>query len=105
MTMRFGLVLRFLMRDWRAGELRLLTSAVLLAVGTVTGISLFVDRLTGALLSESATYLAADRLIVSTHAIPDEFAEAAARLGLETTHTMTFPSMVFAGDRNQLVSV
>ena len=102
---RFSLVLRFLLREWRAGELRLLVAAVVLAVGTVTGISLFVDRLSNALLSESATYLAADRVITSSQPIPDEFQVAARRLGLATARTLTFPSMVFAGDRNQLVSV
>src|SRR5207344_2867387 len=102
---RFAFVLRFLMRDWRAGELRLLVAAVTLAVGTVTGISLFVDRLSGALQSESATYLAADRVIASSHPIPDEFESAAKRFGLETARTLTFQSMVFAGERNQLVAV
>ena len=103
--MRANLILKFALRDWRAGELRLLVSALLLAVGTVSGISLFVDRLSGALLSESATYLAADRVIASTQPTPDAFAETAAGLGLATARTMTFPSMVFAGDRNQLVAV
>jgi putative ABC transport system permease protein len=102
---RSGLVLRFLMREWRSGELGLLVSAVVLAVGTVTGISLFVDRLSHALLSESATYLAADRVIASSRPIPDEFVTAAQRLGLTTVRTLVFPSMVFAGERNQLVSV
>jgi putative ABC transport system permease protein len=103
--MRANLILRFALRDWRAGELRLLVSAILLAVGTVSGISLFVDRLSGALLSESATYLAADRVIASTQPTPDAFTDAAVRLGLATARTMTFPSMVFAGERNQLVAV
>ena len=103
--MRFALVPRFLMREWRAGELRLLAVAVLLAVGTVTGISLFVDRLGRALMTESATYLAADRVVAASRPIPAAFDEAARKLGLRTTRTMTFPSMVFAGDRNQLVSV
>src|SRR3954453_7932905 len=98
--MRIGMVARFLTREWRAGELRLLVTAVLLAVGTVSGISLFVDRLSRALLSESATYLAADRLIASTRTIPDAFDASARHLGLTTAHTMTFPSMVFAGERN-----
>ena len=102
---QFAFVLRFLLRDWRAGELQLLVAAVLLAVGTVTGISLFVDRLSAALQSESSTYLAADRVIASSHAIPEQFETAAAHLGLETARTMTFQSMVFAGDRSQLVAV
>jgi putative ABC transport system permease protein len=103
--MRASLVLKFALRDWRAGELRLLVAAVVLAVGTVTGISLFVDRLSGALLSESATYLAADRVVASTQAAPEAFVDAATRLGLDTARTMTFPSMVFADDRHALVSV
>jgi len=103
--MKFALVPRFLMREWRAGELRLLAVAVLLAVGTVTGISLFVDRLGRALMNESATYLAADRVVASSRPIPEAFDHAARELGLATARTMTFPSMVFAGDRNQLVSV
>ena len=106
------LVLRLVARDWRAGELRLLLVAVLVAVGTVTAISLFVDRLHGALLSESSNFLAADRLISSSREIPDSFREQASNIGLIHTDTMTFASMVFAvgaqntsEERNQLVSV
>ena len=58
-----SLVLRLTARDWRAGELRLLLAALLVAVGTVSAISLFVDRLHRALLAESATFLAADAAI------------------------------------------
>jgi putative ABC transport system permease protein len=102
---RFVLLVRLLGRDWRAGELRLLLSAVLVAVATVTAISLFVDRLQRALVSESSTFLAADRVISSSRPIPDPMREAAERRGLRTADTLTFPSMVFSADRNQLVSV
>ena len=98
------LLLRLLARDWRAGELRLLVTAVLVAVATVTAISLFVDRLQAALVSESSTFLAADRVISSSRAIPDEFRDAAEQRGLETAETLMFPSMVFSAQRNQLVS-
>jgi putative ABC transport system permease protein len=100
-----SLSLRLLGRDWRAGELRLLIVAILVAVGTVTAISLFVDRLQRALLSESSNFLAADRIITSSRAIPEAFVAAAQALGIQTTQTLTFPSMVFAGDESQLVSV
>lgn len=102
---RFGLVLRLLARDWRAGELTLLVIALLVAVGTVTAISITVDRLGRALVSESSNFLAADRLISSSRAIPEAFERAAESLGLSAARTLTFPSMVYAGDRNQLVSV
>ena len=53
--MTTSLVLRFAARDWRSGELRLLLAALLLAVGAVSAISLFVDRLHRALVAESTS--------------------------------------------------
>lgn len=109
--MTLALSFRFALRDWRAGELRLLLVALLVAVGTVSAISLFVDRLQKALLAESATFLAADRVISGSREIPEEWQASADELGLQTTRTLTFPSMVFAGEDatldapNQLVSV
>jgi putative ABC transport system permease protein len=103
--MNFRLVRRLAMRDLRAGEMGLLLVALLVAVGTVTSISLFVDRLHQALLSESANFLAADRQISSSQEIPEAFRIAARERNLEVSETLVFPSMVFAGDTNQLVSV
>ena len=104
-----GLVLRLAARDWRAGELRLLLAAIVVAVGTVTAISLFVDRLQQALLSESTTFLGADRVVRSTRAIPDAFRDAARANGLQQTDAVSFPSMLFADEsedaRNMLVAV
>jgi len=104
--MNFALILRLAWRDWRGGELGLLVIALMVAVGTVTAVSLFVDRLHQALVNESANFLAADRYIGSSQEIPEHFREAATALGLDIADTMSFPSMVFTGeDRNELVSV
>ena len=104
--MSFAFILKLAWRDWRGGELGLLVIALMVAVGTVTAVSLFVDRLQQALLKESASFLAADRYIGSSQAIPEAFREAALELGLETAETLSFPSMVFTADsRNGLVSV
>ncbi len=104
--MSLAFILRLAWRDWRGGELGLLVIALMVAVGTVTAVSLFVDRLHQALLKESATFLAADRYIGSSEEIPDEFRQAALDLGLDTAETLSFPSMVFtADDKNSLVSV
>lgn len=97
--------LRLLWRDWKGGELSLLVAALVLAVTTVAGISLFIDRLERALVLESNAFLAADRRIEANRPIPDDFREQAQALGLDTADTLVFSSMVFAGDRNQLVSV
>ena len=103
--MNFALVRRMALRDLRSGEMGLLLIALVVAVGTVTSISLFVDRLQQALLTESANFLAADRQVSSSREIPEEFRIQASERGLEMADTMLFPSMVFAGDNNQLVSV
>jgi putative ABC transport system permease protein len=104
--MNLKFILRLAWRDWRGGELGLLVIALIVAVGTVTAVSLFVDRLHQALLDESANFLAADRYIGGSQEIPDTFREAALAKGLELADTMSFPSMVFTGeDRNELVSV
>ena len=103
--MNMMLVARMAWRDIRSGEMALLLVALLVAVGTVTSISLFVDRLQSALLEESSNFLAADRQISSSQAIPEAFVQQAQQRGLNTAQTLVFPSMVFAGDLNQLVSV
>jgi putative ABC transport system permease protein len=103
--MNFHLVRRMAMRDIRSGEMGLLLVALVVAVGTVTSISLFVDRLHHALVEESSNFLAADRQISSSRPIPATFRIEAAARDLEMAETMVFPSMVFAGDTNQLVSV
>ena len=106
--MNARLILRLVARDWRAGELRLLLAALLVAVGTVSAITLFVERLHQALLAESTSFLAADRVLSGSQPIPDSFRAGAVSQGLAISDTLLFPSMVYAetsAGRNQLVSV
>ena len=100
-----NLALRLLWRDWKGGELTLLVAALVLAVTTVSGIAIFIDRLQKALVLESTAFLAADRRIEASEPIPEAFRALAGRLGLDTADTLTFSSMVFAADRSQLVGV
>jgi putative ABC transport system permease protein len=101
----FELALKLLWRDWRAGELTLLLASLVIAVGTVTTITLFVDRLQHALLNESATFLAADRVISASDPIDPAWLEKADQLGLVRSETLSFLSMVFSEDRAQFTSV
>ena len=100
-----ALALKLLWRDWRSGELTLLLASLIIAVSTVTTITLFVDRLNQALLRESATFLAADRVISSSDPVDPEFIAEAKRRGIETAETIQFVSMVFSADRAQFSSV
>ena len=101
----FSLALKLLWRDWRAGELTLLLASLVIAVSTVTTVSLFVDRLQQALLTESATFLAADKVISSDEPIDTEIVDYATSLGLRTSETLGFLSMVFSEERAQFTSV
>ena len=104
-SMHFYLALKLLWRDWRAGELTLLLVSLIIAVSTVTTITLFVDRLQQALLKESATFLAADRVVASSDPIADEVLARARELGLQQAQTLSFLSMVFSDDRAKFTSV
>ncbi len=95
-----------LLRDWRGGELGVLLMALLLAVSVVVGISAFVSSLQSALMSESLRFLAADRVVRSAQAIPDEWRVAAQSEGLSTARTLGFPSMaVTEADNLYLASI
>ena len=99
------LALKLLWRDWRAGELTLLLVSLVIAVGTVTTVTLFVDRLQQALLAGSASFLAADRVIASDEPLAREIRDHAGSLGLQESETLGFMSMVFSAERAQLASV
>ncbi|MEE4298000.1 MAG: FtsX-like permease family protein [Pseudomonadales bacterium] len=103
--MRRDVALRLLWRDWKGGELTLLVVALVLAVTTVSGIAIFIDRLQKALVLESTAFLAADRRIEHSAPLPEPFRDLARRLDIDTADTLTFTSMVFAADRSQLVGV
>ena len=106
--MNFKLILRLVLRDWRAGELRLLVSAIIIAVGTVTSTTMFVSRFLEAMELESSSFMAADRSISGGMPIPDSFRGPAAKLGLQISNSLLFVSMVVpteGPDRTHLVSV
>jgi len=47
------LAFRLLVRDWRAGELRVLAAALVLAVASVGSVSFFADRVKGGLAQQA----------------------------------------------------
>ena len=100
-----ALAIRLLLRDLRSGELSLLLASLVIAVGTVTTITLFVDRLQQALLLESSSFIAADKVIASSRPVPDSITESAERLGLQSSQTLSFLSMAFSAERAQLAAV
>ena len=95
---------RMLARDWRGGELGVLVMALVLAVGVVSGISAFTSRLQSALVQESHRFLAADTVVSSGRPLPEEWLQQAEEDGLQQAVTLSFPSMVYAGEDNMYLA-
>ncbi len=99
------LALRLLVRDWRAGELRILAAAVVIAVGAVTAIGFFSDRLNRAMTYQSADLLGADLRLTSPEPVLASWLTAAEEQGLRQTQTLDFASVVVHGEKLQLSSI
>ncbi|MDP1656899.1 MAG: ABC transporter permease, partial [Hylemonella sp.] len=84
---------RTLLRDLRAGELRLLIVAVTLAVAALTAVGFFADRLKGGLQRDALQLLGGDAVLRSDNVTPDVFVAKARSLGLQAISTVTFPTM------------
>ena len=99
------LALRMLTREWRAGELRVLGLAVLIAVAALASVDGFSSRMRLALAQESNRLLGADLVVVSDQAPANRLISKALQDGLHTAQTAQFPSMVTAGEVNHLAEV
>ncbi len=88
------LAFRLLRRDWRAGELRVLVAALVLAVGSVGTVGFFADRVKGALTRQANFLLGADVMISGDRPLPPAFADDARAMGLATSPVIRFNSMV-----------
>ncbi|WP_240668542.1 ABC transporter permease [Piscinibacter defluvii] len=86
------------LRDLRAGELRLLIVAVMLAVAALTAVGFFADRIDRGLQRDARQLLGGDAVVASDKPAPPAFAAQAAAFGLVTADSATFPSMGRAPD-------
>ncbi|MDU9412079.1 ABC transporter permease [Pseudomonas sp. zfem005] len=100
-----GMAARQLRRDARAGELRVLFFALVVAVAASSAIGYFGARLNGAMLLRATEFLGADLLLSgSSPATPEQIA-AGEQLGLRHARAVEFSSVI-AGDAGiQLASV
>ncbi|HEX2530443.1 MAG TPA: ABC transporter permease, partial [Burkholderiaceae bacterium] len=101
--------MRMTLRDWRAGELRFLLVALVVAVAALSSVGFFVDRMRAGLNRDAHQLLGADLVIRADQPIDGAWREQARRFGLVMAETVSFPSMAIAGQgeqtRSQLVSV
>jgi putative ABC transport system permease protein len=98
-----------MLRDLRAGELRLLAVAVVLAVAALSAVGFFADRLYNGLQRDARQLLGGDAVVASDKPTAPELRTKARELELETAQTVEFPSMGRASDAQggatRLVSV
>lgn len=94
-----------LRRDWRAGELRLIALATVLAVAALASVGLFTDRVRRAIEMQATELLAADLVLESTNPVTDDLMQRARAAALEYTRSVNFRSMALAGERLELAEV
>ncbi len=96
---------RLLLRDWRAGELRVLTIALVLAVASLTTVAFFADRVRQALNVEANQLLGADLMVYSDRPLDEALRRLARRAELQTVELVRFPSMTGDGDASVLTEI
>ena len=103
--MNFKLAWQQLVSQYQSGDLRVLLFALVLAVTSMTAVSFFTNRIALHLNSEGGQLLGGDLVILSDHALPNNYQALAQQYGLQTTVTFEFPSMAINGEKNLLAEV
>ncbi|TDF84779.1 ABC transporter permease [Pseudomonas sp. H9] len=101
----FALALRQLLRDARAGELRVLFFALLVAVATSTAIGYFGARLNGAMLLRATEFLGADLVLQGSSPARPEQVVSGQSAGLQHAQVVEFSSVIATDNGIQLSSV
>ncbi len=91
-----SLTYKLLWRDWKGGELNILVFSLVLAVATVTCISLFTSRIHNSIYEEASTFLAADAKITGSLPAKPAWEKHIDSLGLSTAKVTRFRAMAFS---------
>ncbi|WP_122317867.1 ABC transporter permease [Pseudomonas cichorii] len=100
-----SLATRQLLRDARAGELRVLFFALLVAVAASTAIGYFGARLNGAMMLRATEFLGADLILEGSSPARPEQVEAGEKLKLDHARIVLFSSVIATDSAIQLSSI
>lgn len=103
--MAFTLAWQQLRANWKAGDLRVLLMALVLAVAAITAVGAFSQRISSHLTSQGGLLLGGDLVVSSDQVLPEAQVRYAQSLGLKHTQTAEFPSMVVQGELSQLAEI
>ncbi len=98
-------IVRGLPAQFRQRETQLFLLALLFAVAALTAVQLGAQRTLNLLLAQAAAINGGDLSVSSRAPLPPEWQQAARERGLRTASSLTFPSMLFAGDHQQLADI
>src|SRR5581483_5072553 len=96
---------RNLRREFRYGELATLAAALVLAVAALAAVATLGRRVELSVVASAAELIGGDVGIGARQPLPAEFAAEAAQLGLRTSATADFPTVLFASGKSQLADV
>lgn len=99
------LALKLFSREFRRGELTVISAAIALAVLTVLTLSMVTERIAQSIAQKSSAFIAADRVLASNHAIDTAYITQAKQQNLKTAQMVYFDTMLFANDEMQFSSV
>lgn len=107
MKQQIKIAAKLLWREFKKGELNLLLVALLIAVTSMSSVSLITSRVSTALLQQAGDLIAADVVVSSTEPAPAPalWLNQARSSSINYTKTVQFPSVVLSGDKSHLVSI
>jgi putative ABC transport system permease protein len=101
----WAIACRSLIREWRAGDLRIVALALIVATAALVSVASFGDRLKQTLTHQGSELLGAD-LVVHVQAAPKaEWVERAGEYGLSHARTVSFRSVVVSEDETLLSEI
>ncbi|MDD0973872.1 ABC transporter permease [Pseudomonas fontis] len=100
-----SLAARQLLRDARAGELRVLFFALLVAVAASTAIGYFGARLNGAMLMRATEFLGADLVLQGSAPATPEQVDSGLKQNLQHARVVEFSSVIATDNGIQLSSI
>ncbi len=96
---------RTLRREFRYGELATLAAALILAVAALGAVATLGRRVERSVVASAGELIGGDIGVSSRQPLPPELAAQAAQLGLRTSTSADFPSVLFANKHSQLADV
>jgi len=104
-ALAFMLAWQQLNAHWKAGDVRVMLMALILAVAAISAVGAFSQRIYQHLNTQGGLLLGGDLVVQTDQPILPKWHDHAAALGLQVTQTAEFPSMLVRGEQHQLAEI